>query len=173
MKNYLLTVIANVHSEKMVKDMALSITPIVDSANLKFQFSSKGIILFYFSSEVYKEDLFEYINGIMFGLTESFILTEINDKVSVSLPTDVKNHLFNLDEVGDDVKMNLDMNDVKMNFGMDEDIDEDDMVALILNGTNTKVKKPTLDSILDKINTKGYESLSQYEKDTLESYSKN
>lgn len=172
MKNYLLTVIANVENEKMVKDMALSITPIVDSANLKFQYS-KGILLFYFSSEVFKEDLFEYLNGIMFGVTESFILTEITDNVSVSLPTDVKNHLFNLDEVHDDIKMNLDMRDVKMNFGMDEDMDEDEMVALILNGTNAKVKKPTLDYILDKINTKGYESLSQYEKDTLESYSKN
>jgi hypothetical protein len=44
-----------------------------------------------------------------------------------------------------------------------------------LDKVKKNVKKPTLDQLLDKINNSenGIESLSQFEKDTLESYSKN
>jgi hypothetical protein len=55
---------------------------------------------------------------------------------------------------------------------MNEDEEDDDFVALLLEGLKKNVKKPTLDYILDKIASDGFESLSQFEKDTLESYSK-
>jgi hypothetical protein len=51
--------------------------------------------------------------------------------------------------------------------------DNDDYVALLLEEVKSKIKKPSLDYILDKITTKGISSLSQYEKDILDSYSKN
>ena len=41
--------------------------------------------------------------------------------------------------------------------------------SLIYEGSHL----PTLDQILDKINSKGYESLTPFEQDVLEGYSKN
>jgi hypothetical protein len=58
---------------------------------------------------------------------------------------------------------------------IEEESDDEDFVALLLDKVKKNVKKPTLDQLLDKINNSenGIESLSQFEKDTLESYSKN
>jgi hypothetical protein len=55
---------------------------------------------------------------------------------------------------------------------MNEEEEDDDFVALLLEGLKKNVKKPTLDYILDKILSNGPESLTQFEKDILESYSK-
>jgi hypothetical protein len=41
-----------------------------------------------------------------------------------------------------------------------------------LNRINKLIKEPTLDELLDKINTKGYSSLTAFEQDILEKYSK-
>jgi hypothetical protein len=54
----------------------------------------------------------------------------------------------------------------------DGEEDDDDFVALLLENMKKEVKKPSLDFILDKALSNGFESLSQFEKDTLESYSK-
>jgi hypothetical protein len=45
-------------------------------------------------------------------------------------------------------------------------------VALLLDEIKSKVSKPSLDNILEKIKSKGMDSLTQFEKDTLEEYSK-
>ena len=172
MKSYLLTVFGNFDSEAMCKDVAISITPLVDSPHMKFQ-HTKGILMFYFSSEVDKQEIFDYITGILFGITETFILTEVTDNMTVSLPKEIKEHLFDLENQSDDINMNIDMAKVKNNtemFGDEED--DEDFVALLLGERERLIKKPTLDQILDKINSKGYQSLTQYEKDVLDGYSK-
>jgi len=96
MTNYLLTVIGFFESEQDCRQIALSITPIVDSPNLKFQYS-KGVMLYHFASEVNKIELFDYITGVLYGISDSFILTEMSDKVSVSLPEEAKKNLFDLE----------------------------------------------------------------------------
>ena len=172
MKSYLLTVIGNFDSEELCKEIAISITPIVDSRHMKFQ-HTKGILMFYFSTEVDKIEIFDYVTGILFGITETFILTEVSDNVTVSLPSGIKEHLFDLENESNDINMNIDMNKVKNNIELFGDEEEDeDFVALLLGERERLLKKPSLDQILDKINSKGYESLSQYEKDVLDSYSK-
>ena len=55
---------------------------------------------------------------------------------------------------------------------MEDDEEDDDFVALLLNQVKEKVKKPSLDYILDKIAINGMDSLTQFEKDTLDTYSK-
>jgi hypothetical protein len=172
MKNYLLTVIGNFESDEMCRDMALTLSPIVDSPSLKFS-HSKGVLLLHFASEVSKGEIYDFIIGVFFGMTESFILTEFNDKMTVSLPDEIKDYLFNLDDDSEENNNKLDMIKVKNNYGFDESEDEDDFVALLLEHPYNKIKRPSLDQILDKISSKGYESLSQFEKDTLENYSKN
>ena len=172
MNKYLLTVFGEFETKEMCQNVALSITPIVDSPNLKFQ-HSKGVLLFHFSSEIPKEEIYEYVKGVLYGVTESFILTTITDDVSVSMPKDIYNHLFDLDSANGEIDMKLDMTRIKNNLDFMEQ-EEDDLVALLLEEMreNNVIKKPSLDQILDKVLTNGMESLSPFEKDTLETYSK-
>jgi hypothetical protein len=172
MNKYLLTVFGEFETKEMCQNVALSITPIVDSPNLKFQ-HSKGVLLFHFSSEILKEEIYEYVKGVLYGVTESFILTTITDDVSVSMPEDIYNHLFDLESANGEIDMKLDMTRIKNNLDFMEQ-EEDDLVALLLEEMreNNAIKKPSLDQILDKVLTNGMESLSPFEKDTLETYSK-
>ena len=173
MKNYLLTVIGNFESEELCQGIAISLSPIVDSPHMKFQ-HTKGVLVFHFATEIEKSEIFDFIVGELFGITESFILTEMTDKVSVSMPKDIKEHLFDLESSNGDIDMKLDMSRVKNNMDFMEE-DEDDFVALLLNQMNDKsmFKKPSLDQILDKMLKGGFETLTQFEKDILDNYSKN
>ena len=54
-----------------------------------------------------------------------------------------------------------------------DDEDDDEFVALLLNEVKKHMKAPTLDQLLDKIKTEGVDSLTPFEKGTLENYSKN
>lgn len=172
MKNYLLTIIANLKNEDECQDIAVSLTPIVDSPHLKFQ-HKQGAFLLSFASEVDKTEIFDYITGILYGVTETFILTEITDNVSVSVPETLKSHLFDLENSGEDISMYIDLNQAKYNTEWMGEEDEEDYVALLLREQDSLIKTPTLDQILDKIALKGYNDLTQFEKDVLENYSKN
>lgn len=180
MTNYLLTIIGNIESEKMCKEIALSISPLVDSPNLKFQ-HKEGVLLMHFATEINKGEIYDYITGILHGVIDTFILTEIIDEVSVSMPKEMFGHLFDLENVDDDVTMRLEMGKIIMNQ-MNEleenyNFEDDDDISLgfdimDLNRINKLIKEPTLDELLDKINSKGYSSLTAFERDTLENYSK-
>ena len=172
MNNYLLTIIGEFQTKEMCKSIALSITPIVDSPSLKFHYG-KNVLVFHFSSQIPQEEITEYTRGILFGISEYFILNKMTDNVSVSMPQDVYTHLFDLETNGEDVDMILDMNRIKNNLDFMEE-DEDDIVALLLEEMKDKglFKRPSLDQILDKVLSNGIESLSSFEKDTLETYSK-
>lgn len=172
MKNYLVTIIGVEESKKMCQEIALSITPLVDSPNLKFQFLEK-VILFHFASEIPKSEIYDYLRVTLFEVAETFILTEITDNVSVSMSDEMFGHLFDLENVGDDVTMRLDMERVLKNEDFEEIDDIDDELISTLLSQMSKIKKPSLDQILDKINTKGYNHLTAFERDTLENYSKN
>jgi regulator of replication initiation timing len=176
MNHYLLSVTNDFASESVCKEIALSISPIVDTPNLKFHYT-KNQIIFSFGTEIPKDEIYEYINGVLYGLVEIFILTEIVDDFSVYLPKDVKDHLFDLENVGENVTMKLDMERIKKNldFSFDDeedDDDENDIMSLILKNKTT-TPNPTLDQILDKLYSEGMDSLSSKEKKILETYSQN
>ena len=83
-------------------------------------------------------------------------------------------HLMDLENSTENIEMFIDMRVEKNNLRInEEDEDDDDFVALLLNEVKRNVKKPSLDQILDKISKQGFESLTPYEKETLEYYSKN
>ena len=173
MKKYILTVIGSFKSEESCKELAISLTPIVDSPNLKFQ-HAKGILVFHFATEVSKEEIFDYIGGILYGVTEAYILTELNDEVTISMPKDIKQHLMDLDNSSDNIEMFIDMKLEKNNLRYnDEEQDDDDFVALLLDGVKRKLKKPSLDQLLEKISKDGIDSLTNFEKETLKYYSEN
>jgi hypothetical protein len=172
MNNYLLTIIGEFQTKEMCKSIALSLTPIVDSPSLKFHYG-KNVLVFHFSSEVSQVEITDYIQGILFGISDFFILNKMTEDVSVLMPKDVSTHLFDLETVGEDVDTILDMTRIKNNLDFMEQ-EEDDLVALLLEEMreNNVIKKPSLDQILDKVLTNGMESLTPFEKDTLETYSK-
>ena len=175
MNYYLLSLTNDFASEGMCKEIALSISPIVDSPNLKFHYTRNQII-FSFGTETPKDEIYEYITGILYGLVEIFILTEVVDDFSVSLPKDIRDHLFDLENVGENVTMKLDMERIKKNldfsFDDDEEDDDDDIMSLIFKNKDT-TPTPTLDQILDKLYSEGIDSLSSKEKNILQTYSQN
>ena len=175
MNYYLLSLTNDFASEGMCKEIALSISPIVDSPNLKFHYTRNQII-FSFGTETPKNEIYEYITGILYGLVEMFILTEVVDEYTVSLPKEIKDHLFDLENVGENVTMKLDMERIKKNldfsFDDDEDDDDEDIISLIFKNKITD-PTPTLDQILDKLYSEGIDSLSSKEKNILETYSQN
>ena len=73
MTKFLLTVIGEFKQKDLISEVALTLTPIVDSPHLKFQ-SSHGTLIFHFASEVNQEEIHDYIQGSLFGLIDSFIL---------------------------------------------------------------------------------------------------
>lgn len=172
MNNYLLTIIGEFNDKESCRSVALSVSPIVDSPNLKFHYR-KNVLIFHFSSEIPQEEIVEYIRGILFGVTDFFILNKMSDNVSVSMPEDVYAHLFDLESFEGDIDMKLDMNRVKYNVDFTENEDED-LLALLLEQMKEHnfIKKPSLDQILDKVLSSGIDSLNQYEKEILETYSK-
>lgn len=176
MNYYLLSVTNDFASDGLCKEIAISLSPIVDSPNLKFHYTRNQII-FSFGAETEKSEIYEYIHGVLYGLVEIFVLTEIVDDFSVSLPKDIKDHLFDLENVGENVTMKLDMERIKKNldFSFDENDDEDDendIMSLIIKNKKTN-PNPTLDQILDKLYSEGIDSLSSKEKNILETYSQN
>lgn len=169
MKKYFLIVLGEFENEEACKEVALTLTPIVDSPQLKFN-HSKGNLIFHFASEVSQEEIYDYILGSIFDLCSSFILMENTDKVSLYLPKNIKQHLLDLDKVGEDVDIKININ---QNRPLSELEGEEEFVALLLDEVKKQVKRPSLDQILDKININGIDSLTKFEKDTLDEHSKN
>jgi hypothetical protein len=164
-KKYLLTMLGDVDSE-LCNFIANELTPIVDSPNLKYHYI-KGSMLLHFESEVEQDEIHDFIGIITFNLITTYILVELTDKVSVNMPKIYSEHLFDLEK-------NHRTEEIISNTL--EEVDDEDYsenVALLLEEIKSKVKKPSLDFLLEKIKSKGINSLSQFEKDTLNEYSKN
>jgi hypothetical protein len=169
MKNYLLTVIGDFTTEQECRDIALTLSPLVDSPHLKFQ-HSKGTLVFHFASEVDYDELYEFLVINFYGITTCFILTEFTDKVALFMSESLKKHLMDLDNPSENLGLSITPNEVE-NIDLIEE--ENDFVALLLEDVKRKIKKPNLDQLLEKIHRKGIDSLTQFEKDTLDLYSKN
>jgi hypothetical protein len=168
MKKYLLTVFGNFQSEQC-EEIAHCLEPLVDSTHLKFQYRS-GVIIFHFESEIQMEDIHEFVELTSYPMYDSFILTEYNDNVSVFMTDDMKQHLFDLEnETEDAITFDL-VPKNRMDNYYDED-NEDDIVTVLLNEVKKNLQLPTLDQLLDKVVEHGVESLTPYEKATLDNYS--
>ena len=172
MKKYFLILFGDFKSDEFCKDVALTITTLVDSPQLKFQHGN-GALLFHFASEIEQNEMYEFLSVSFFELIASFILTENTDNLSLYMPEDAKADFLDLENASGDVSINIDLS--KPNLFEDEfdEEDEDDFMALVLNRVKDKIKKPSLDQLLEKVGNKGVESLTPFEKDTLDAYSKN
>ena len=169
MKKYILVIFGDFSSDELAKELALDLTPLVDSPNLKFQ-RTTGSMLFHFASEVIQDEIVEYLDGILIDRPNHYIMTEYSDNLSVSFPDDVKKHLFDLENNSEDVYINM---SVGSSTKKELSEDDDEFVALLLEQIKERVKKPNLDTLLDKINSKGIDSLSPFEKEVLKEITQN
>jgi hypothetical protein len=183
MKNYLATVIGNFITDESCNQLVMSVAPLVDSPSMKYQFGG-GIIMMHFATEVPKDEIFEYITGLIHVDSEILILTEVSDKVSVHVPYEKSGHLFDLDNPGQNNDYSIDMKGVIENTDLYNDFDEDDIDISFSNELESQFKKmpywmgtpavkATLDTILDKINVLGMDSLTKHELTLLQNYSNN
>jgi len=170
MKKYLLVVFGDFKSKKMIESVGKGLSPIVDTPHLKFQ-HTKGALIMHFGSEVSQEELHDFLTGFFYGMSDTLILTEMTDKVSLSMSDETRAHLLDLDNDGDNVEIRIDMSNMRKPY-MDEEFMAEDFVKFLLDEFNEDVKKPTLNEILDKINEKGIKSLLPFEKEILDNYSK-
>jgi len=171
MKKYFLILFGDFKSEEFCKDVALTISPLVDSPQLKFQHSN-GSLLFHFASEIDQSEMYEFLSVSFFELVSSFILTENTDNLSLYMPEEAKSHLLDLENASGDVSINIDLSKQDLFEDEFDEEDEDDFMALVLNRVKDKIMKPSLDQLLEKVGNKGVESLTPFEKDTLDAYSK-
>ena len=169
MKKYLLTIFGK-FEEKDCITIANNLQPIVDSQNLKFQYRDNVIIL-HFGSEYLLDDIHEFIKMTddVEETFDMFILSEFNDTVSVHMTDGMDEHLFNLDVETEDIDM------VKVTpkgkFEYYDDDDTDDIALMLLNEIKKNLNTPSLDQLLDKVVEHGVDSLTPYEKATLDNYS--
>ena len=168
MKKYLLTVFGNFELEQC-EEIAHCLEALVDSPHLKFQYRN-GVIVFHFASEFKMVDVDEFLKLIHHDLYDSFILSEYDDNVSVFMKEDMKQHLFDMEtETEGAITFDLEpRNGFDMSY--DEE-DEDDIVTTLMNQVKKNLQIPTLDQLLDKVADNGVESLTPYEKATLDNYS--
>ena len=124
-------------------------------------------MIFHFASEVSQVEIADFLVGTIEKYSTTFILTEINDNVTLSFPPHVLEHLLNLEDNNDcDIQIELpELED-------EDELSEEDSVMQLIKEMKKNIKKPTLDQLLDKIKEKGLSSLSPYEKEILDEYSK-
>ena len=172
MKKYLLTVFGDLQNYEKQEEVVISLLPLVDSTSLKFQYG-KEFMIAHFASELDPKEIYEFLEMCSENLYDSFILSEYNEKVSVFMSNENKEHLFNLDgSTGTSgQEMGITINNNEEYF--EDDDEEDEFTSKIIAELKRQLKPPTLDQLLDKINEKGYNVLSNFEKGILENYSKN
>lgn len=163
MKKYFLTVMGNFDDDNVI-DIAMSLGEVVDSPKLNFQHQNT-VILYHFESCVNKLDLFTFIKSVLIGITETFILTEVEDGFTISLSNELKPFILDL-ENGEGIGFD----DTDLEDELDEEFD--DIISQLRKVIKPNAKKYTLDSILDKINEEGINSLTTDEKFFLENYNK-
>ncbi len=177
MQGYLLSVFKAPRRQVEIEDLAVAIAPVVDSEHLKFVLHDEsGVVMMYFESCVDKREIFDFVYGVLFGVSNTFILTELNDDSTICFPNDIKQHLLNV-RTGEGIGGELDMNIVLENTDFDDedsfDDDDNDLMDMLMKFKSRKTNpKPNLDTLLDKINTHGIKSLSKFELETLNEYSK-
>ena len=176
MKKYLFTVFGDFKNEKVITRVIKALTTVVDSPKLKYQ-HTESVAIFHFGSEVDPSALYDFITGMFFGLSETFILTEISDNMSFFVSNNIKKHLLDLESENEDVviETNMSKRSKPADDMMGADISDmaEEFVGFLLDEINQEIKVPTLNQILDKINEKGISSLSGFEKEILDEYSKN
>ena len=154
-------------NQKLITQLFNQFTPILSSSFLKFHFGDDYVIA-HFETEETQKNVREFCNMVLEETVCNFILLPHNKNVMVSLTAELQDFLFNLENneqiISDIVTDNEDTLDEK-------EFMEHKLEKLNLN-KNVEDNKLSLDEILDKIQEKGIDQLTEKEKQQLYDYSK-
>ena len=152
--------------EQLVKTLAEDIVIATNSSDIKYYYGDESIIYTFESFQSFKEiDNFfrEYLGGVM---NVVFFFTKFEpDNMTYWLEPNIENILFNTDKKTEAPQAEI------QNFDKVRKL-LCDMLKLENEFELENQNIFTLDELLDKINDKGYESLTKEEKTQLENYSK-
>lgn len=161
--------------ESVIRDVADGLAPIADSPSVKFLFGDYNVII-HFWSEVNFDELREFLSFSISSAAPQYFLMEYTDNMSVMLPRNFFEHLFDLEKTDGEVDLNtrsyglqktgLGMTAKELDMEFENEIDES-ILEEIMNKAG--FKKPTIDEILDKINESGIDSLTPLEEQILKS----
>lgn len=169
---YLLSIFGQIkNNESGIEKMAKKIVNISDSKNVKFSYGESSSI-FHFKSN---EDFFkikQFIHSVVSNECIIYMLVPYEGEISCQMPTQVFEHLFDLEDDGIGFLDNYN----NVNPELEQDYNT---INEILNLTNNDYeptvipeKELSLDEILEKISNQGIKSLTKKEKQTLNQYSK-
>lgn len=154
-------------NQKLMTQLFNQFTPVLSSSFLKFHFGDDYVIA-YFETEESQKSIREFCNMVLEDTICNFILMPHNKSVMVSLPKELQDFLFNLEK-------NENLEPVNMSENIDEDDEREFMEQLLEKINSQKTKQETklsLDELLDKIQAKGIDQLTEKEKQQLYDYSK-
>lgn len=179
--NYLFFVFAkHKNQEELVNIISNDISVVSQEGTIKYYYGPESMIFTFHSSEDVSS-LNQFFHMVYGSVDMVFMLLPYNtDNMSAKLTPEIYQHLFGTDNQSDnseevlenDVEAQKLLNDFDEKFGAAfiESIGEaeEDEIAVL----KKKVKEPTLNDILDKINESGFSSLTKKELILLEIFSK-
>jgi hypothetical protein len=168
MKKYLLTVFFEKTTPQELTKIALGLAPMVDSFDIKYSMVGDNASIFQFNSEVESENLQDFIVGLLYEFSDTFVLTDITDKNSVKMTENLSQYL--LDTNGKEVVINESFKNLLDEENMHENAQE--FISILLEEIENVAPRPSLNDILDKIVDRGMDSLTELEKQYLDEYSK-
>lgn len=157
------------NSEEKTNDIALQISDVMTSKEIKFMFGDKHAI-FHFASDLSLSEMGELMNIICYETTGfEFFLTQKTKNNFSNFPEDNLNHLLSLKKT---TKKKVNPISSKIDQHINAGQDFYNLAELILNLKKSEVCDLTLDELLDKMVDKGINSLTDLEKQKLDEYSK-
>ena len=171
--HYLINLIGSFENEKHTKFQE-SIVNIIDKNPLKLKFLKIGNnnVVIYMTTMLPIVEIKDLIKKICDELKLYYFIMEHESNLYMNLNDEDSRHLFADTFVDDKKEKNDELEHIFIDF-ISEDDDDDDMdlvQKLMKQKYEYKEKEPTLDEILDKINTEGVSSLSFQETAILKNY---
>jgi len=182
METYLLFIYSDFKdNENKITLITDCLAPIVVSPKLKFNYGDNSMII-NFKTDLEFNELKDYVSEVIGLLVNQYFLLNYSDKLSVSMPKELYNHLFDLENETENIDLETrtpipEKKGVGSNFAIFE---SKFSLPLSMSGATlgitiftqedeikTNNVNYTIDEILDKINKAGYESLTDDEKNFL------
>jgi hypothetical protein len=190
-KQYMIFIYGNYKDkDKIVELIAIQISAFTDpDTYVKYNYGDYGVVM-NFQSEYNFYQLRDNIHIVLEKAVDQYFLMEVPNAMYAFMPPEMKLNLFDLNEENHNFedKENKEKPDVnildKFIFNIASSLMPEDMLSeedmdkmfenIMLKVSNKDPKqKPTIDDILDKIQDNGFDSLTNFEKQILDEYSKN
>ena len=110
MKDYIVIVFGDFQDSRKVYEVMMSITPIVESENLKFNYNDLSILCHFQSAES-QEDIYQFMESSLFELSQMFFISE-EKNMSYFMDDNMKKHLMDLSE-SESPNMVIDMDKIR------------------------------------------------------------